>query len=56
VRELICQPLDFLGFSVENNLNIINNLHIESAASKPILIIPADEEAMIAQLCQTEFT
>lgn len=53
VRELICQPLEFLDFRINKKSNEINALHIESTSSKPILIIPADEEAMIAQLCQT---
>ncbi len=53
IREAICAPLDFLGLSLDRNANNASSPRIERQPSKPILIIPADEEAMIHQLCLT---
>jgi acetate kinase len=53
IREAICAPLDFLGLHLDSGANSAASRRIERAGSKPILVIPADEEAMIYRLCQT---
>ncbi len=53
VREIICAPLDFLGLSLDNGANSSSSARIERKDSKPILVVPADEEAMIHRLCMT---
>jgi len=53
VREAICAPLDFLGLSLDGHANNAASPRIERRGSKPILVIPADEEAMIHRLCLT---
>jgi len=53
VREKICKQLDFIGISLDAKANQAGAIHIELIAAKPVLIIPADEEAMIHQLCLT---
>ncbi|MDO9281783.1 MAG: acetate kinase [Methylotenera sp.] len=50
VRTLICDQLDFLGFNLNDAANQVHLTTISSASSKPVLIIPADEEAEIARL------
>ena len=52
VRQKICAPLAFMGFTLNIALNESNAAKIEQAASKPIVIIPADEEIMMRDLCQ----
>ncbi|MBY0579745.1 MAG: hypothetical protein K2P57_11950 [Burkholderiales bacterium] len=51
VRETICAPLNFLGFSLDHGANKAALARIESHGSKPILVVAADEEAMILRLC-----
>lgn len=51
IREEICAPLDFLGLRLDGEENRSASVRIESPGNKPILIIPADEEAMIYRLC-----
>lgn len=51
VREKICDPLAFLGFAIDKNLNQTHAANIASVGSKPILIIAADEEIMMRDLC-----
>jgi len=51
IRLKICTPLAFLGFSLNPELNRINASQIWQAGSKPVVIIPADEEIMIRDLC-----
>jgi acetate kinase len=51
IREKICTPLAFLGFSLDGKENSAGSLRIECKESKPTLVIPADEEAMIRSLC-----
>lgn len=51
IREKICSPLAFLGFSLDNKENNSGAIRIERKDSKPTLVIPADEEAMIRRLC-----
>ncbi|PKO46073.1 MAG: acetate kinase [Betaproteobacteria bacterium HGW-Betaproteobacteria-22] len=50
IRTRICQPLAFMGFELNEEANKEHDGYIHSSASKPILIIPADEEAEIARL------
>jgi acetate kinase len=52
IRREICVPLDFLGFAPDDDANQANSTRIEGKDSKPMLVIPADEEAMIASLCR----
>jgi acetate kinase len=51
IREKICTPLRFLGIAIDIKLNYSDAPRIESKGSKPIAIIPADEELMIRDLC-----
>lgn len=51
IREEICEPLGFLGFSVDESANRAGRIAINQADSRPILVVPADEEAMIRKLC-----
>lgn len=51
IRRLICQPLSFLGFYLSESANQMHQTWISDTISKPILVIPADEEAeMTAQV------
>ena len=50
VRSLVCEPLGFLGFKLEEEANRLQAAVLSPPDSRPILIIPADEEAEIAQL------
>lgn len=56
IREKICAPLAFLGFSIDMARNFAHAQQIQQPASKPILIIPADEEIMIRDLCLQALT
>jgi acetate kinase len=51
IRQQICAPLAFMGFTLNAALNASNATSIEQAGNKPIVIIPADEEIMIRDLC-----
>jgi acetate kinase len=51
IRQQICAPLAFMGFTLNAALNESNATRIELAGNKPIVIIPADEEIMIRDLC-----
>ena len=51
VRQEICDPLGFLGFTLDDAANAAHTARIERNNSKPIVIIPADEEIMIRDLC-----
>jgi len=51
IRADICDPLSFLGFELDSAANVSGLSRIEHAGSKPILIIPADEEEIIRDLC-----
>jgi acetate kinase len=53
IRETICAPLEFLGLSLDSNANSASALRIERKFSKPILVVPSDEEQMIHRLCLT---
>ena len=50
VRTLVCEQLGFLGFVLNAEANQANLATLNTASSKPVLIIPADEEAEIARL------
>lgn len=50
VRALICEQLAFLGFNLNQEANQAHLTMINTHSSKPVLIIPADEEAQIARL------
>jgi acetate kinase len=50
VRAQICQPLSFLGFGINEPANLANDTNINTMESKPILIIPADEEAQMVSM------
>lgn len=52
IRAEVCAPLGFFGFALDDTANAAGANRIEGKGSKPVLIIPADEEAMIRQLCQ----
>lgn len=51
IRQKICAPLAFIGFSLNMEQNQANTTQIAQAGSKPIVIVPADEEIMIRDLC-----
>ncbi|MBU1424715.1 MAG: acetate kinase [Gammaproteobacteria bacterium] len=51
IRQTICDPLGFLGLALDRVANKDGLARIESRGAKPVLIIPADEEAMIKELC-----
>jgi acetate kinase len=50
IRAMICKPLAFLGFSLNVSANAQHASSISESNSKPILIVPADEEAEIASM------
>ena len=51
IRADICAKLGFLGFSLKDSANQAGELRIARQDSRPVLVIPADEEAMIHSLC-----
>ncbi len=51
IREKICSPLGFLGFAIDNQMNQTHAQNIALPSSKPVLIIAADEELMMRDLC-----
>lgn len=53
IREAICAPLGFLGFALDDAANRSASTRIERKDTKPVLVVPADEEAMIQHLCLT---
>jgi len=50
IRTRICTPLSFLGLSLCASANQKNETFISTKGTKPILIVPADEEAEMAAL------
>ena len=48
IREQIIKPLGFMGFSLEANKNFQHAPNIHAGASKPVLVVPADEAAEMA--------
>ena len=51
IRRKITAPLEFLGFSLDEHANLADHQNISGADSRPVLVIPADEEIMIRDLC-----
>lgn len=51
VRKKICAPLAFLGFALDQAANHAGCNKISLDGHKPVLIVPADEEVMIRNLC-----
>lgn len=51
IRAKICAPLGFIGVTLDDTANCANSTRIEQRGSKPVLVVPADEEAMIRKLC-----
>lgn len=51
VRKKICAPLAFLGFALHQGANILGNQQIGRIGYKPVLIISADEEIKMRNLC-----
>jgi acetate kinase len=51
IRDKICSTLAFMGIKLDAAANKKNATYVESLGSKPICIIPADEEQIIQQLC-----
>lgn len=51
IREKVCAPLDFLGFALDQAANNSGINEIGLAGHKPVLVVPADEEVMIRDLC-----
>ncbi|NOT20770.1 MAG: hypothetical protein HOP24_10980 [Sideroxydans sp.] len=51
IRDKICSTLAFMGIKLDTAANKANSTYVEALGSKPICIIPADEEHMIQQLC-----
>lgn len=52
VRALICEQLGFLGFGLNKVANQAHLTRLNAPSSKPILLVPADEEAEIARLAE----
>jgi acetate kinase len=52
IREKICAQLAFMGISLDETANQKATIKINRANSIPVLVIAADEEAMIQRLCQ----
>jgi acetate kinase len=50
VRARICEQLEFLELVLDKEANNLNATVLNTSSSKPILIIPADEEGEIARL------
>lgn len=50
VRTMICKQLGFLGFHLDESANQAHLTKLSTLPSKPVLIVPADEEAEIARL------
>jgi acetate kinase len=55
IREKICAPLAFLGVSIDTSLNNSHATHIAKTGNKPVLVIAADEEVMMRDLCTKFF-
>lgn len=53
VRAMVCEPLGFLGFQLDDQANQAQATVLSTRTSKPILRVAADEEGMIALLTRT---
>lgn len=56
VRGQVCELLGFLGFYLDSEANQSNAPKVSMPTTKPILIIPADEEAEIARMTRSLFS
>jgi acetate kinase len=54
VREKICAPLAFLGIALDTVANNSGTGKISLVGNKPVLIVSADEETIIRDLCLNE--
>jgi len=54
VRALVCEPLGFLDLELDQEANQTHAKVLSTPTSKPILIVPADEEAEIARLVASQ--
>lgn len=50
IRERICEPLGFLGLTLDAEANQANTTWISAAGFKPVLRLAADEETVIRDL------
>lgn len=50
IRDMICNPLEFLGFRLDDHSNQDNEVMLAAAGSKPVLNLAADEEKEIGLL------
>jgi acetate kinase len=50
IRALICKPLGFLGFDLDDVANHAHHAILNTPSAKPVCIIPADEEGEMAHL------
>lgn len=50
VRAQVCAQLAFMGFYIDDIANNVNQTSINTADSKPVLVITADEEAQMASM------
>lgn len=53
VRSAVCEGLGFMGFLLDAEKNQANGVRIEQPGARPMLVIPADEENRIRQLCSS---
>lgn len=53
IRNRICEPLGFLGFSLDAEANRDNRDMIQADGSRPILRMVANEEGMIRELVES---
>lgn len=52
IRQKICAPLAFMSISLDDEANLESAVKINHPSSIPVLVIAADEEAMIHRLCE----
>ncbi len=50
IREMVCEPLAFMGVALSKDANQTHQQFISKKTSKPLLVLEADEEAEIARL------
>ena len=51
IRRKIIAPLAFLGFSLDEHANLADHQRISGSDSRPVLVVPADEEIIIRDFC-----
>ncbi len=50
VRAMICEPLAFMGFALDEQANQNHHTFLNLSSSKPVLMVTADEEIEIARM------